>query len=116
VRGENVSSLELEQAISVHPYVLETAVHAVPSDIEEDDIKACVVVQPGATLEPEPFFDWLRANVPYYAVPRYVDVLEALPKNPVNRVLKTALRETGNTEATWDFRELGLVIGRDQRR
>jgi crotonobetaine/carnitine-CoA ligase len=116
VRGENVSSLELETAIAAHPWVVEAAVHAVPSELEEDDIKACVVLRPGATLEPEAFFAWLRQNIPYYAVPRYVDRLEALPKNPVNRVLKTVLRESGNTASTWDFRSLGLVIERAERR
>jgi crotonobetaine/carnitine-CoA ligase len=116
VRGENVSSLELEAAIAKHPDVVEAAVHSVPSELEEDDIRVCVVVRDGATLEPEEFFGWLGENMPYYAVPRYVDQLDALPKNPVNRVLKTVLRDTGVGADTWDFRSLGLVVERAARR
>lgn len=116
VRGENVSSLELETAIGTHPDIVEAAVHAIPSDVEEDDIKACVVVREGVRLDPTEFFTWLTDNVPYYAVPRYVEQLDALPKNPVNRILKTVLREAGITATTWDFRTLGLTINKENRR
>ena len=51
-RGENISSVELEQAIERHPGVLESAVHAVASELGEDDIKACIVthepIEPGS--------------------------------------------------------------------
>lgn len=116
VRGENVSSMELEAAIARHPDVVEAAVHAVPSAVEEDDIKACLVARAEAVLSPEELFNWLRDHVPYYAVPRYVELLEELPKNPVNRVLKMVLRERGVTPQTWDFRSLGLVIDKASRR
>ena len=116
VRGENVSSMELETAIARHPDIIEAAVHAVPSEIEEDDIKACLVARADATLSPAELFSWLREYVPYYAVPRYVELVEELPKNQVNRVLKMVLRERGITPGTWDFRSLGLVIERAERR
>lgn len=116
VRGENVSSTELEAAITRHADIVEAAVHAVPSDLEEDDIKACVVLRPGAALDRAEFFDWLRTHLPYFAVPRYVEQLDQLPKNPVNRVLKTTLRDRGVTADTWDFRAMGLIIARSERR
>ena len=101
-RGENISSFELEQAIMLHPKVAEVAVHAVPSAVAEDDVKACVVVAPGAVLEPAELMDHCLANVPSFAVPRYIEFLDALPKNPVGRVLKYQLRERGITPQTWD--------------
>src|SRR5207245_3740431 len=55
-RGENVSSVEVEIAIQRHPKVAEVAVHAVPSEISEDDIKACIVVVPGDAPTPDELF------------------------------------------------------------
>src|SRR5690606_11830909 len=52
-RGENVSSVELENAILKHPAVAEVAVHAVPSELSEDDIKACIVLADGKSTTPD---------------------------------------------------------------
>jgi carnitine-CoA ligase len=115
-RGENVSSMELEAAIVRHPDIAEVAVHAVPSDATEDDIKACVVPGGSAELTPEALFDFFAATLPYFAVPRYVEVVPALPKNALGRVLKHELRAAGVTPATWDFEHLGLSVDRERRR
>lgn len=115
-RGENVSSLELEAAINAHPAVLESAVHAVPSPLAEDDIKACVVVDAGCTLAVAPFFAYLKDHLPYYALPRYVELVDELPRNAVGRVMKHVLRERLDGADLWDFEELGLVVGRAERR
>jgi crotonobetaine/carnitine-CoA ligase len=115
-RGENVSSIELEQAILKHPGITNVAVHAVPSELSEDDIKACIVPAPDAELDPKELFAFFKASVPYYAVPRYVELLDQLPANVNGRVQKFKLRERGVTPETWDFESLGLRIERDQRR
>ncbi len=106
----------VESAIGQHPLVAEVAVHAVPSDMSEDDIKACVVVAAGAALDPGELFDFLKDRLPYYAVPRYVEVLDELPKNALSRVMKHELRGRGVTVETWDFDELGLSVARSERR
>jgi carnitine-CoA ligase len=113
-RGENVSSVELEGAINGHPGIVESAVHAVPSTLGEDDIKACVVAS--SELDPKELFTYFKEHLPYFAIPRYVDVLAALPKNGVGRVMKHKLREAGNGAATWDFEELGLSVTKQERR
>ncbi|HVW31566.1 MAG TPA: AMP-binding protein [Acidimicrobiia bacterium] len=115
-RGENVSSMELEAAIMGHPAVDRAAVHAVPSELTEDDIKVCLTLREGATLEPAELFEFCKAHLPYFAVPRYVEVLDALPHNAMGRIMKHVLRERGVTAGTWDLDALGLVIGRDERR
>jgi carnitine-CoA ligase len=115
-RGENVSSMELEAAIVRHPNIAEVAVHAVPSDATEDDIKACVVTDGSAALTAEAMFAFFAETLPYFAVPRYVEIVPALPKNALGRVLKHELRTTGVTPGTWDFEELGLSVDRDRRR
>jgi crotonobetaine/carnitine-CoA ligase len=115
-RGENVSSLELESAILAHPKVADVAVHGVPSDMGDDDIKACLVAVAGAALEPQEMFDFFARNVPYFAIPRYVEVLDELPKNAVGRVTKNVLRDRGVGDTTWDFEQLGMVVTRQARR
>ncbi|QEN16398.1 AMP-binding protein [Mycolicibacterium sp. ELW1] len=115
-RGENVSSIELEQAIAAHPSIAQAAVHAVPSDLSEDDVKVCLVLIDGCEIQPEELFEFFRKSMPYYAIPRYVEVLESLPTNANGRVQKFKLRERGVSEATLDFEELGLVVARGDRR
>jgi crotonobetaine/carnitine-CoA ligase len=117
-RGENVSSMELEAAILRHPRVTEVAVHAVESAATEDDIKACcVVADPGSPeLTPDELFGFFAEHLPYFAVPRYVELVAELPKNALGRVLKHELRARGVTPATWDFEKLGLTVDRDRRR
>jgi crotonobetaine/carnitine-CoA ligase len=115
-RGENVSSLELEAAINSHPDIVESAVHAVPSELAEDDIKACLVVRVGAALEPAGLFRFLQEHLPYYALPRYIEIVDALPRNAVGRVMKHVLRDRHLTDPVWDFDRLGLAIAPHTRR
>ncbi|MEV8546475.1 AMP-binding protein [Streptomyces sp. NPDC051572] len=115
-RGENISSIELEQAILRHPLIANVAVHAVPSELGEDDIKVCVIVVPEARIECAELFEFFRTSLPYYAVPRYVEFLDELPANVNGRVQKFKLRERGITDETLDFEKLGLVVARADRR
>lgn len=115
-RGENVSSMELEEALRQHESVAQVAVHAVPSELIEDDIKACIVPARGHALTPEVLFDFFKASLPYYAIPRYVELMDELPSNAVGRVQKFVLRERGVTPNTWDLEAMGLVVERAERR
>jgi len=115
-RGENVSSLELEAAINRHPNVVECAVHPMPAELGEDDVKAVLVLVEGERVEPDELFAFFKQSLPYYAIPRYVDVIDALPRNAVGRVMKHKLREAGNTASTIDCEALGLTLSRDERR
>ncbi|MGQ0634560.1 MAG: AMP-binding protein [Planctomycetaceae bacterium] len=115
-RGENVSSVELETAILCHSSVAEVAVHAVPSELLEDEIKACLVLKPGASVEPRELFEFFKGALPYFTIPRYVEVVPELPRNATLRVMKHVLRDRGVTESTWDLHALGLVVSREERR
>ncbi|MDT5288330.1 MAG: carnitine-CoA ligase, partial [Mycobacterium sp.] len=53
---------------------------------------------------------------PYFAIPRYIEFLDALPKNAVGRVMKHVLRERGNSASTVDFDQLGLSVAPAERR
>ena len=115
-RGENVSSYALELSIVEHPDIAGAAVTGVPSTIGEDDIKASVVLVPGASVDPAALFDYFRTHLPYFAIPRYVDVRAELPTNALGRIMKQVLRDEGITEPMIDFQRLGHAVTRDQRR
>jgi carnitine-CoA ligase len=100
--GENISSFEMENTIGNHPAIQEVAVHAVLSELSEDELKATVVLHEDADLSERELCLWAIERVPYFAVPRYIEFRKQLPKNPVGRVLKYTLRDEGCTAATWD--------------
>jgi len=101
-RGENISSFEVEQAALSHPGVAECAAHAVPSPLGEDDVKICVVLAPGAEVSEAELVAHCDAQLPAFAVPRFVEFVDALPKTATLRAQKHLLRDRGITEATWD--------------
>lgn len=101
-RGENVSSFEVETGINEHPAVLESAVIAVRSDVTEDEIKACVVLKPGHTLDADTLLAFLDERLPYFMVPRYLEFMDALPKTPTEKIRKQELRDRGITPQTHD--------------
>ncbi len=112
-RGENISSYEVEQVISSHPAVEESAVVAAKSEMGgEDEVKACVVVRPGHRLGPEELLDYCQERMPRYAVPRYVDFVDALPKTPTGKVRKEELRQARAGGGAWDREAAGYVLRR----
>lgn len=111
-RGENISSFEVESAFSNHPAIAEVAVHAVLSDKGEDDVKITALLHEGATLTEEALFHWATESVPYYALPRYIEFREVLPKNPQGRILKYQLRDEGKTANTWDLEDTDIKVNK----
>jgi crotonobetaine/carnitine-CoA ligase len=111
-RGENISSFEMEKTFHAHTAILDVAVHAVASDVGEDEVKVTCVLQPGADLTGEELCRWAAERVPYFAIPRYIEFRDDLPRNPVGRVLKYELRAQGVTEATWDREAAGVTFER----
>ena len=109
-RGENISSFEMEAAFARHPALAEVAVHAVPSDKGEDDVKVTAMLRPDMKLSPEDLFRWAIDAVPYYALPRYIEFRDNLPKNPQGRILKYELRDQGCTPTTWDQEASGIQV------
>lgn len=101
-RGENISSFEVEQSILRHPAVAEVAAIGVPSDVGEDEVMVCLATKPDMGLDMAELIDFCHGRMPSFAVPRYVRVMEELPKNATGRVLKPLLRDQGVTPDTWD--------------
>lgn len=113
-RGENISSFEVERAINTHPSVLESAAVPVKSELSEDEVKICVVLKPGSMLVPEELVEYANDRMPYFAVPRYVEFMESLPKTPTERVQKYLLKRAGVTANTWDREKAGTQV-RDEK-
>jgi len=67
----------------------------------------------GATVDPVELLDWCTPRMPYFAVPRFVEVVATeLAKTPTGKLQKTRLREAGLTAATWDRDSVGYVVRR----
>jgi crotonobetaine/carnitine-CoA ligase len=107
-RGENISSFEVESIIMGHGAFADVAVHAVPSPLTEDDLKITATIAEGESITEEELFRWCIDELPYFALPRYIEFRTELPRSPVGRVLKRELRDEGVTATTWDVEASGI--------
>ena len=101
-RGENISSIEVENEINAHPAVVESAVVPVASEDTEQEVMAIVALKPGESLDPEALIEFLKPRMATFMVPRYLDFMAELPKTPTGKIQKYPLRERGLTPTTWD--------------
>ena len=108
-RGENISSFEVESILMGHGMLIDVAVCAVPSAMTEDDLKITATCKEGATITEEELFRWCIDQLPYFALPRYIEFRTELPRSPVGRVLKRTLRDEGVTPTTWDAEAAGVT-------
>ncbi|MGZ4480465.1 MAG: AMP-binding protein [Nocardioidaceae bacterium] len=100
-RGENLSPLEVEEAVAAHPSVLEVAVVGVPSELSEEEIKAFVVPAPGVPVDIAELRTWAAGRLATYKVPRFWQVVDALPRTATARVAKHRL-PTGHPPGEYD--------------
>jgi long-chain acyl-CoA synthetase len=91
--GENIYSVQVEEAISAHPAVLECAVIGVPDDEWGENVHAVVVLKAGQTATEEEIIATARENLASYQKPKSVEFVDALPKAPTGKILKRQLRE-----------------------
>jgi len=108
-RAENISSYEIESAAALHPAVLECAAIGVPSGYEsDDDIKLLVALRPGHIWRPDHLLEHLVRLLPHYMVPRYLQPIEALPRTPTNKVMKSQLYAVAGE--CWDRKAAGVAL------
>lgn len=102
-RGENISATEIEAAFATLEGVAEVAAYAVPSEIRggEDEVMLAVVPAPGASPTPQAVAAHAERTLPRFARPRFVAMLEALPKTATGKVQRAVLRRRG-AEGAWD--------------
>ncbi|MXG92048.1 class I adenylate-forming enzyme family protein [Nocardioides flavescens] len=110
--GMNIAPAELEALITEHPAVLEASVVGQPDEVLGERVAAVVVVRPGSTLTLDELVAHLRSlKIASYKLPERLEVVDALPRNPVGKVLKRELRERLRAESrsTTDDKETADV-------
>ena len=111
-RGENISSWEVEQALQSHPAVAAAAAVPVPSELGDDEVLAFVVTHGGAEIGHEELVRWCEPRLAYFAVPRYLELVDALPLTENGKVRKVELRRRGVGPETWDREAAGVRVTR----
>jgi crotonobetaine/carnitine-CoA ligase len=99
-RGENISSWELEGIVGRYPGVGECCALGVPSAAGEEDIKLVIAPKPGDAIVPAALRTWCEQRLAKFMLPRYIEVVEALPRDAAGKVQKEQLRQL--SAKVWD--------------
>jgi crotonobetaine/carnitine-CoA ligase len=111
-RGENVSSWEVEQVLLKHPAIAACAVYPLPSELGEDEVAAAIQLEGGHALDAVDVVRHCEGQMAYFAVPRFVRIVTAMPLTENGKIRKVALREAGKTPDTWDRDAAGYKLRR----
>jgi crotonobetaine/carnitine-CoA ligase len=109
-RGENISSFEVEAEALCHPAVLEAAAIAVPSEHSEDEVMLVVTRNADREFQPSELLRFLEPRMAHFMLPRYVRIVDAMPKTPTAKIEKHRLRDEGVTPDTWDREAHGVTV------
>ncbi len=90
--GTNVYPREIEEVLMTHPAVSQAAVIGVPDERLGEEVKAFVVLKPGASLTPDELIVWSREQLAAFKYPRSVEIRDSLPMGPTGKILKRALK------------------------
>ena len=89
---ETFFAIDIEIVANSHPLVVESAVFEIENSSLEKELKICVVIQKGVSITPEEFYKFLKKNLAYFMVPRYIEFRQELPKNANELIRKFILR------------------------
>jgi crotonobetaine/carnitine-CoA ligase len=108
---ENISSEEVERVLNSHPLIAESAVIGVPDPIRQEEVKACIVLNPPATpesLPPVEIWEFCKRRLAAFKIPRYIEYRAELPKTLTEKIQKAQLRaEAKNLSPLCFDRETG---------
>jgi len=94
VKGEFVSSYQIEDIINGHPKVNVCAAFPLPAEVgDESDIVVYVVPKPGDELQEDEIRQWIETKMPKFMRPQYIQFIDDLPKTPTSKIEKYKLRE-----------------------
>lgn len=91
--GENIYPVEVENVLAAMPGVIEVAVIGVPDEQFGEALLAVFALKPDSPVTLETMIEHCRPQLAGYKIPRQIEVVDALPRNPSGKVLKTVLRE-----------------------
>ena len=100
-RGENISAAEVEEVVAGLPGIDEVAAYAVPSEVPggEDEVMLALVAKDGATVDAAEIMRMAASRLPRFANPRYVKIVQELPKTATGKVQRAVLRRQGVMDA-----------------
>ncbi len=101
-RGENISSFEVENIVEKHNDISKCAAFGVPSELGEDEVMIYITVREEVQLNLSELISFCAANMAYFMVPRYIDIVDEIPQTGTLRVQKTEMKKQGITDRTWD--------------
>lgn len=99
-RGENVSALEVEEIVRLHPAVADCAVIGVDADVGEQEIKLFIQPKAGNNIDAAQLSDWLSSRLAPYQNPRYIAFVDRFQRTPSERIMKHTLN--GDLGESWD--------------
>ena len=109
-RGENISAWEIESVVDQHPSVRESAAFGLPSEFGDEEVAIAVVLQPDAALAPEALLSFCEGRLAYYAMPRFIEFVDLLPKTGTQKIQKNVLKQRGITPTIWDREAAGVPL------
>lgn len=91
--GENIYPKEIEDYLNTHQEILEAHVIGVPDERLGEEVCVFLRIQEGSILTPEDVINYCKGHISYHKIPKYINIVEELPKTPVGKVQKFKLRE-----------------------
>jgi crotonobetaine/carnitine-CoA ligase len=102
--GENIAAAEVEAVLQAHPLVEQAAVLAVPDDVREEEVLACVVLKPGCDADPaaavQALFAHCVAELAYYKAPGWLWITDHIPTTSTQKIQKHQIFEPGTDPRT----------------
>lgn len=89
--GHNIYPREIEEVLYRHADIIEAAVIGVQDQHLGKVPKACIVLKSGSSLRAEAVLEFCRVHLAAYKIPRQIEIMQELPKNPTGKILKKAL-------------------------
>ncbi|GAA5233664.1 ATP-dependent acyl-CoA ligase [Verticiella sediminum] len=110
-KAENISAGDIEAAALEHPAVRQAGAVGVPSGLQGDDeIALFIVPEPAAGITPEDLLGFLVHRLPHYMIPRYIALVDDLPRTATGKLQRVMLKEARFREQLWDRKQHGISI------
>jgi len=91
--GENLYPREIEEFLYTHPDIADVQVIGVPDERYGEELMACVVLRPGASLTEQQLKDFCKGQIAHFKIPRYVKFVDSFPMTVTGKVQKFKMRE-----------------------
>jgi crotonobetaine/carnitine-CoA ligase len=99
--------------VNKHPAIAESGACAVLAEEGEDEVKVAVVITDGVAFDPVDLIESLVPRMPRFAIPRFIEVWDELPKTEATaRIQKAKIRDAGVSDITWDRVTAGVSLPR----